>query len=133
MIIKGTYTQTVKITFKSKTAFECDTKEKYIFLKNIINAFMKSTEGNYDNIELISSTVKEKVDVNTDYYIEFDIWVPIIGEARRPDSNDGLWKLYDISDGVSNFNKDKFEYLDPNIEIIEYDLEKVNKNKIRWN
>jgi len=133
MIIKGTYTQTVKITFKSKTAFAGNTKEKYIFLKNIINAFMKSTEGNYDNIELISSTVKEKVDVNTDYYIEFDIWVPIIGEARRPDSNDGLWKLYDISDGVSNFNKDKFESLDPNIEIIEYDLEKVSENKIRWN
>lgn len=133
MIIKGTYTQTVKITFKSKTAFECDKKEKYIFLKTMMNTFINSTEGNYDNIELIDSTVKEKVDVNTNYYIEFDIWVPIVGGARKTDPNRGPWELYDVLGGVSNFNKDKFESLNPNIEIIEYDLEKINKNKIRWN
>lgn len=133
MIIKGTYTQTVKITFRSKTAFECNKKEKYIFLKTIMDTFMKSIEGNYDNIELIDSTIKEKVDINTNYYIEFDIWVSIIGGARKTDSNRGLWELYDVSGGVSNFNKDKFESLDPNIEIVEYDLEKINKNKIRWN
>lgn len=133
MIIKGTYTQTVKITFRSKTAFECNRKEKYIFLKNIMDTFMKSTEGNYDNTELIDSTIKEKVDINTNYYIEFDIWVPIVGGTRKADSSRGLWELYDVSGGVSNFNKDKFESLDPNIEIIEYDLEKLNRDKIRWN